>query len=253
MSDFLNTSLTFNSIRADRTIAERNRARFDRWGVTCISLIGRPGAGKTVLLEQTITALNDKLEIAAISGDISANFETEAWQDLEIPTIAIHPHHSGHLNAGTVSEGLSQIESEYRPSELDLILIENVEDRTLSEGLTIGEDTIGEHTKVVLLNSTDLAEQILESRAICRDADCILITKTDLAVNLDLDRILLDMHHINPNATILPVSAKTGAGLAAWFNWVGLQVALRSQSAKAAKVEHSRSPMSVRSSTVVVG
>jgi hydrogenase nickel incorporation protein HypB len=249
MSNPLNTSLTFHSIRADRRIADRNRAQFDRWGLTCITLMSRPGAGKTVLLERTVLALNDKLEIAAIAGDTTAKFDTEAWQELEIPTIAIHPQRSGHLNAQKVSEGLSQLESQYRPSDLDLILIENVENRTLSTGCTIGE-----HIKVVLLSITDVAQQVIESLAIFREADCILITKIDLAADLDVDvdQILLDMHHINPNATILPVSATTGVGLAAWFNWVGLQVALRSQSAKAAKIENSRSKMPVRSSTVLV-
>jgi hydrogenase nickel incorporation protein HypB len=247
MSNLLNTSLTFHALRADRKIADRNRAQFDRWGVTGITLISRPGAGKTALLEQTVAALSDKLEIAAIAGEKTAKFDTEFWHDLGIPAIALHSHLSGHLNAQKVSEGLEQIAFEYRPSELDLILIENVENRAFATDFVVGE-----HLKVVLLNTTDIAEQRIESLAIFREADCILITQIDLAADLDLDQIQLDLRHINPNATILPVSAKTGVGLAAWFNWVGLQVALRSQSAKAAKIENPRSKMSVRSSIALM-
>jgi hydrogenase nickel incorporation protein HypB len=247
MSNLLQTSLTFPSIRTDRKIADRNRAQFDRWGVTGITLISRPGAGKTVLLEQTVTALSNTLKIAAIAGEKTAKFDTEIWRNLEIPAIALQTDLSGHLNAQKVSEVLSQFEERYRPSELDLILIENVENRAFSTDFSVGE-----HIKVVLLSIEEIAARPLESLAIVRDADCISITKLDSIGNLDLDRILLDISYINPNATILPVSTKTGVGLAAWFNWVGLQVALRSQSAKAAKIEHPRSKMSVRSSTVLL-
>jgi len=33
--------------------AEHNRAHFDKWGITVSMLASSPGAGKTVLLEQT--------------------------------------------------------------------------------------------------------------------------------------------------------------------------------------------------------
>lgn len=237
MSIYLNRSVTFHSSRAERTLADRNRAQFDRWGLTCITLISRPGAGKTLLLEKTVAALKDKLAIAAIATDMTATFEAEVWQDLQVPTLSLYTYGSGHLNAQKLSEALSQLPDLCQPSDLDLILIENVDNRSFSTGFTIGE-----HLKVVLLNVTDIAESALESMAVFREADCILIAKIDLAAELevDLSQILLELHDINPNAMILPISATTGVGLAAWFNWVGLQVALRSQSAKAAKTETPR-------------
>lgn len=247
MSIPLNTSVTFHSSRADRTLADRNRAQFDRWGLTCITLIGRPGAGKTLLLEKTVAALKDKLKIAAITTDLTATFDAEVWQDFQIPTLSLYTYESGHLNAQKVSEGLSQLNDRCQPSQLDLILIENVENRSCSTGFTIGE-----HIKVVLLNLSEVAELAIDSMAIFREADCILIAKIDLAAELevDLSQILGELNEINPNAMILPISATTGVGLAAWLNWVGLQVALRSQSAKAAKSETPPSKPSIRSAIV---
>ncbi|MFZ9728868.1 MAG: hydrogenase accessory protein HypB, partial [Candidatus Nanopelagicaceae bacterium] len=34
------------------------------------------------------------------------------------------------------------------------------------------------------------------------------------------DRIIANVRQINPHVVIFPVSAKTGEGLAAWFQWV---------------------------------
>jgi len=44
----------------------------------------------------------------------------------------------------------------------------------------------------------------------------------DLAPYLDisLDQIADNVRQMNPQVTIIPVSAKTGEGLDLWFNWV---------------------------------
>jgi hydrogenase nickel incorporation protein HypB len=59
-----------------------------------------------------------------------------------------------------------------------------------------------------------------------READCLLITKIDLAphLDMDIDTIVANVRQINLDVTIIPVSAKTGDGLTDWFNWVKLQV-----------------------------
>jgi hydrogenase nickel incorporation protein HypB len=47
----------------------------------------------------------------------------------------------------------------------------------------------------------------------------------DLAPHLDVDvnRIVANVRQMNPNVTIIPVSAKTGEGLDVWFDWVQSQ------------------------------
>jgi len=55
-----------------------------------------------------------------------------------------------------------------------------------------------------------------------QEADCLLITKMDLAPHLDVDvnRIVANVRQMNPDCTIIAVSAKTGEGLEAWFEWL---------------------------------
>jgi hydrogenase nickel incorporation protein HypB len=59
-----------------------------------------------------------------------------------------------------------------------------------------------------------------------READCVLITKTDLLPYLpvDIDKIETHIRQVNPRCTVLRVSASSGDGLDAWHRWVRLQV-----------------------------
>ena len=64
--------LGINLLHANQAGADHNRAHFDQWGITCINIMSSPGAGKTVLLERTLAALNQELKIAVIEGDMTA-------------------------------------------------------------------------------------------------------------------------------------------------------------------------------------
>jgi hydrogenase nickel incorporation protein HypB len=81
---------------------------------------------------------------------------------------------------------------------------------------------VGEHAKVALLSVTEGEDKPLKYPVMFREADCLLITKLDLApyVDVEIDRIIANVRQINPYVVIFPVSAKTGEGLAAWFQWV---------------------------------
>jgi hydrogenase nickel incorporation protein HypB len=59
-----------------------------------------------------------------------------------------------------------------------------------------------------------------------QEADCLIITKLDLAPHLDIDleRLEANVRSMNPDVTIIALSAKTGEGLEAWLNWVKSQV-----------------------------
>ena len=48
----------------------------------------------------------------------------------------------------------------------------------------------------------------------------------DLAPYLDvnLDLIIANVRQMNPRATIIPVSAKSGEGLERWFGWLREQI-----------------------------
>ena len=61
-SDTMNLSL----LAANDQQARHNRQHFDDWGLFCINVMSSPGAGKTVLLEQTLRALAEQPGVSAV-------------------------------------------------------------------------------------------------------------------------------------------------------------------------------------------
>ena len=180
-----------------------------------------PGAGKTVLLERTLAALTE-LKIAVIEGDMTTELDAERLRCYGVPVIAINTGRSCHLDSKMVAGGIHQLEQLYNPSEFDLLLVENVGNLVCP-----AEFEVGEHGKVALLSVTEGEDKPLKYPIMFQEADCLLITKMDLAPYLDIDvnRIVANVRQMNPNITTIPISAKTGEGLDAWFNWVRTQVA----------------------------
>ncbi|MBE9041316.1 hydrogenase nickel incorporation protein HypB [Oscillatoriales cyanobacterium LEGE 11467] len=235
LSDALESAGTDNP----RGGADRNRAQFDRWGITCLALIGSPSVGTTVLLERTLASLKNQLEVAAIAGGTLSEIEADRLRLQGVPVLAARADISSHLNSQTIAEGLRQFEHQYTPSNFDLVWVERALDLVDPDGMAVGE-----HLKVALLEVTGGEDRLLEYAAVLREAHCILLTKIDLVCDVDLngveiniERLMTNVRQIAPNTTILPISTKTGAGFEAWLNWIRLQVALRSQSDKAARHE----------------
>jgi hydrogenase nickel incorporation protein HypB len=217
MHQTFDVALGLNLLHANQEGANHNRAHFDAWGVTCINLMSSPGAGKTVLLEKTLAALKTDLAIAVIEGDMTTELDADRLRQYGVPVIAINTGRSCHLDAKMVAGGLHQLEQDYAPQDFDLVLVENVGNLVCP-----AEFEVGEHAKVALLSVTEGEDKPLKYPIMFQEADCLLITKVDLVpyLDVDLERIAANVRQMNPAVTILPVSAKTGEGLDAWFAWI---------------------------------
>lgn len=222
MHQTFDAALEINLLHANQAGAERNRAIFDGWGVICLNVMSGPGAGKTVLLEKTLERLRDRLNLAVIEGDMTTELDAERLRRYDVPVIAINTGRACHLDAKMVAGGLQQLERERDPHQLDLVFVENVGNLVCP-----AEFEVGEHAKVALLSVTEGEDKPLKYPVMFREADCLLVTKIDLApyLDIDLERIIANARSLNPHAKILPVSAKTGEGLEAWLSWVGDRVA----------------------------
>lgn len=221
MHQTFDAALGINLLHANQEGADCNRAHFDEWGITCLNVMSSPGAGKTVLLERTLAALSEELKIAVIEGDMTTELDADRLRKYGVPVIAINTGRSCHLDAKMVSGGIHQLAYSYEPAEFDLVLVENVGNLVCP-----AEFEVGEHAKVALLSVTEGEDKPLKYPVMFQEADCLLITKMDLAPHLDIEvsRIEENVRQMNPQVTIIPVSAKTGEGLAVWFEWVRSQV-----------------------------
>ena len=112
-----------------------------------------------------------------------------------------------------VWRGLEQLD----PVAGATLFIENVGNLVCPALFDLGEDA-----RVVLFSVTEGEDKPLKYPHMFRRADLVLITKVDLLPHLDfeLDRALAAVSDIAPDAAVLQVSAKTGAGLDAWYAWL---------------------------------
>ncbi len=217
MHQTVNAALEINLLHVNQEGADHNRQHFDEWGITCLNIMSSPGAGKTVLLEQTLKALKAKFKTAVIEGDMTTELDADRLRKYDVPVIPINTGRSCHLDSKMVAGGIHILEHNYNPTDFDLVFVENVGNLVCP-----AEFEVGEHAKVALLSVTEGEDKPLKYPVMFQEANCLLITKTDLVPYLDinLDRIADNVRQMNPHVDIIYVSANTGDGLKEWFNWV---------------------------------
>lgn len=217
MHQTFDAALEINLLHANQKGADHNRQHFDAWGITCLNIMSSPGAGKTVLLEQTLKALKAKFKIAVIEGDMTTELDADRLRKYDVPVIPINTGRSCHLDSKMVAGGIHTLENQYNPTDFELVLVENVGNLVCP-----AEFEVGEHAKVALLSVTEGEDKPLKYPVMFQEADCLLITKTDLApyLDIDLDRLANNVRQMNPYVPIISVSAKTGEGLENWFSWL---------------------------------
>jgi hydrogenase nickel incorporation protein HypB len=180
-----------------------------------------PGAGKTSLLERTLTALATDLEMAVLEGDMTTQLDANRLEAVGIPVVPITTGRACHLDAAMVSGGLRLLKQRLDPASLDLLWVENVGNLVCP-----AEFEVGEHRKVALLSVTEGEDKPLKYPVMFREAHCVLITKTDLLPYLpvDIEQIEEHIRAVNPRCAVIRVSASSGEGLETWHQWVREQL-----------------------------
>ena len=235
----LEDSLGMNLLAANQHHAEHNRSDFDIWKLLALNVMSSPGAGKTALLERSLPLLAQELSMAVLEGDMTTQLDAERLEAVGIPVVPITTGRACHLDAAMVSGGLKLLKQRLDPVQLDLLLVENVGNLVCP-----AEFEVGEHHKVALLSVTEGDDKPLKYPLMFRQADVVLITKVDLLPHLpvELAAIRRNILSINPNATVIEVSALSGEGLDAWHQWVRQALADRTANSSSAAHAADQSP-----------
>ena len=217
----LEDTLGLNLLAANQHQAQHNREHFDAWQLLCINVMSSPGAGKTSLLERTLTALAGDCAMAVLEGDMTTQLDADRLEAVGVPVVPITTGRACHLDAAMVSGGLKLLAQRLEPGLLDLLWVENVGNLVCP-----AEFEVGEHCKVALLSVTEGDDKPLKYPVMFREADCVLITKTDLLPYLpvDIERIEAHIRQVNPRCMVLRVSATDGDGLDRWHAWIREQM-----------------------------
>ncbi len=200
-------------LEANDRIAAENRKLFNKAGVYVINLMSAPGAGKTSLIERTITELHRKLRIGVIEGDIAGTGDAQRIEKLGIPVIQINTGSACHLDANMINEAIVALPLK----DLDLLIVENVGNLVCPAEFKVGEDM-----KVMILSITEGDDKPLKYPLMFQESSALILNKIDLLpyTNADLEKIKKDSLSLNPNLKIFEVSCKTGQGIAEWTEWL---------------------------------
>jgi len=197
-------------------IAARNRGWFETRGVLALNVMSSPGAGKTTLLESTIRALSDRLEIAVIEGDQMTAADAERIRAAGARAIQINTGAGCHLEADMVAEAIEVLD----PKPGSLLVIENVGNLVCPAMFDLGE-----RVKVAVISTPEGEDKPLKYPHMFRAAEVVIINKIDLAPHVDFDAAgcAENIRTVNPEARVITLSAKTGAGMEDWLAFLSEQ------------------------------
>lgn len=202
-------------------VAAGNRTAFAANGVVAVNVMSSPGAGKTSLLKRTLVELRSTLRLGVLEGDIATSLDADQLAGLgaAISLVNTSAGFGGecHLDAVMVRAGLGRLPLD----EIDLLLIENVGNLVCP-----AEFDVGEHARAMVYAITEGEEKPFKYPVMFRAADVVVVNKIDLLPHLDfdLDLFLSNLHAVNPKATVITASARTGQGVSEWCAWLRRQL-----------------------------
>ena len=207
-----------DALDANNTIAQANRADFDREHVTVVNLMSAPGAGKTTLLERGLEGLAEEgLRVGVLEGDVAGSFDADRLAVLNIPVVQLNTDNGFggecHLDANMVRSALPGVPL----PEMDVLIVENVGNLVCPAEFRIGEDA-----RIMVCSVTEGEDKPLKYPLMFRACEMVVINKIDLLqyLDFDVDRLEANILQVNPQATVLRVSAKTGEGIEAVRDWL---------------------------------
>ena len=202
---------------ANERLAEGVRARLDTAGVLGLNMMASPGAGKTSLIERTVTGLADALRLAVVDGDLATSLDADRAAAAGATAVQINTGGGCHLDAAMLQDGLAQIDL----SAVDLLIVENV-----GNLICPAEFQLGTHKSVLVASTPEGDDKPYKYPGIYRGVDVLVINKIDLLPYLDFDMATFrrGVEILNPGLVTFALSCRTGEGVEGWLEWVRAQV-----------------------------
>ncbi len=202
-------------------LAAANRAWLTERGILALNLMSSPGSGKTTLLVRTIYDLaasdGPELAVSVVEGDQETLLDAERIADTGASVIQINTGSGCHLDAAMVERGLRALD----PPRRSVVFVENVGNLVCPALFDLGEAA-----KVVIISVTEGEDKPLKYPHMFAAADLVLLNKIDLLpyLEFDVERCVAGARRVNPGVEVLPLSASSGEGLPAWYDWLRRRV-----------------------------
>ena len=193
--------------------AEILRSELKEKGVFLLNLMSSPGAGKTTTLMKTIEALKDKIKIGVMEADIDSDVDAQTISESGAKVIQLHTGGMCHLDADMTRQGLRELGTE----DIQLAILENVGNLVCP-----AEFDTGAVKNAMILSVPEGHDKPLKYHLMFSICDVVLINKTDVLPYFDFDMEKCREYILkrNPEAKIIPISARTGEGIEEWASWL---------------------------------
>lgn len=194
--------------------ADELRKELKQKGVYLLNVMSSPGSGKTTTLIQTINRIKDQIRVAVMEADIDSDVDAVKIKEATgIPSIQLHTGGMCHLDAEMTRQGLDNVGLE----DVDLVILENVGNLVCP-----AEFDTGSCRNVMILSVPEGDDKALKYPLMFSVCDVVLVNKTDVLpyFDFDMEKCSKNIHERNPQAKIIPISAKNGDGVDAFADWL---------------------------------
>ena len=218
MSDYRVIEVKQSVLASNDQKADELRSKMKEKGILLINLMSSPGSGKTTMLRRTIKALKGELDIAVMEADIDSDVDAAAISEVGAQTIQLHTGGMCHLDAAMCAQGLEGLAA----GDTNVIFLENVGNLVCP-----AEFDTGAGVNITILSVPEGDDKPLKYPLMYQVCDLVLVNKTDVIsyFDFDLDTLCKNVAMRNPKARVIPISAQTGDGMDAWYQWLRERVA----------------------------
>ena len=202
-----------NIFKENEVTADKIRDEFKKQKKLMINVMSSPGSGKTTTLLRTIERLQGITRIGVMECDIDASVDAVTIENGGAKAIQLHTGGMCHMDAAMTQQGLNEMGMD----DVDLIFIENVGNLVCP-----AEFDTGASINITILSVPEGDDKPLKYPLMFSVCDLVLISKIDTLdyFDFDIEKAKENIKNLNPNATILCVSAKSGEGMDEFVDWL---------------------------------
>lgn len=182
-----------------------------------LNLMSSPGSGKTTTVLRTIEALKDELIIGVLEADIDSAVDADTVAGTGTKVIQLHTGGMCHLDADMTRQGLEGLGIE----EVNFVILENI-----GNLICPAEFDTGASKNAMILSVPEGDDKPLKYPLMFSKVDVLLINKMDAMGYFDfnLEAVKERVGKLNPAIKVIPISAKTGEGIAEWAEWLRTEI-----------------------------
>lgn len=200
-------------LHRNNQLAALNRHYFNARRILALNLVSGPGSGKTSLLVSTVASLQNDFPVAVIEGDQQTDHDAERIRSTGVDALQINTGKGCHLDGRMIGKAINGLQ----PREGSVLFIENVGNLVCPAVFDLGEAH-----KIVILSVTEGSDKPLKYPDIFHAADLVILNKIDLLpyVDFDVEYCISCARRVKPDIEVLALSATTGVGMHAWYDWI---------------------------------